>query len=184
MNRLVSLRRHPLLLGWLTLVWVGLWGSASAANIAGGLVVAVGLLLLLPLPPYQSVGRVHPLGMARFVVYFAGELLRASLIVVWQVLHPGAPLRQAVFAVEVAATSDRLLTMIANSISLTPGTLTLEVDRERSIIYVHALNIGAAGVAGARESVLGLQRAAVNALGSQADRERLAELIAESEAAA
>lgn len=172
-----------MLLLWLILVWVGLWGSLTAANIAGGTVVAVALLLLLPLPEQRAESRVRPVALFAFVAYFAVELLRASMLVVWQVLHPSAPLRSAVFAVEVAVTSDRLLTMIGNCISLTPGTLTLEVDRERSVIFVHALDVGSGGVADARRSVLGLERRVVAALGSATDRQRLAELAARREVA-
>jgi multicomponent Na+:H+ antiporter subunit E len=175
MNRLRAVRRHPLMLIWLVAVWVGLWGSASAANVAGGLVLAVVLLAALPLPEGASAGRVSAAGVARFVVFFLGELVKATAIVVWQVLRPKAPLRQAVFRIEGVEGSDHLVTLIANSISLTPGTLTLEVDKARNVLYVHALDVdGPAGLEAARASVFRLERFAVAAIGSPADRARLA----------
>ena len=134
------------LLLWLAAVWVALWGSVTPANVLGGLAVA---LVLLAVPtraaapqPAGTRGRVRPLGLLRVAVVVAGELVRASLQVVVLVLRPRSQLRQAVVAVPVTGASDALLTLVANAISLTPGTLTLEVDRERRVLYVHVLQVG------------------------------------------
>jgi multicomponent Na+:H+ antiporter subunit E len=157
---------HPWLALWLVAVWVGLWGSLTAANLLGGIAVAGALLTLLPLPGHQAHGPVRPQALLRFALFFAVELVRASLVVAWQVLHPRRRLRSAVIAVEVPGASDRLLTVLANAISLTPGTLTLDVDRQRAVLYVHVLDVGAGGVDDARRSIAGLQRRAVLAVGS------------------
>jgi len=165
MTRLTS---HLVLLAWLTAVWVALWGSLTAANVLGGLVVASALLLLLPLPTLPRTGRVRPVALVRFLLVFLWELVKASLTVVVQVLHPGRPLRQAVIAVPVEGISDRMLTLIANAVSLTPGTLALEVDRPRAVLYVHVLDIGEhPGAADeVRASIVRLERLAIDALGS------------------
>ncbi|HWG93370.1 MAG TPA: Na+/H+ antiporter subunit E [Mycobacteriales bacterium] len=169
-----SVRRHPWLVGWLTAVWVGLWGSVTAANVLGGLAVAVLLLVLLPLPEVPPQGRVRPVALLAFVGFFSVELVRASLVVVWQVLRPRGELSQAVLALDVPGASDRLLALVANSISLTPGTLTLEVDRERSRLYVHALDVGGPdGVEKARRDMLRLVRKAAAAVGPQDVLDRL-----------
>ena len=174
MTALRGVRRHPFILVWLALVWVGLWGSVTAANVLGGLAVAALLLVLLPLPEAPAQGGVRWPALLGYLGFFVLELVRASLIVVWQVLRPGGELRQAVIAVDGMGASDRLLTVVANSISLTPGTLTLEVDRERSILYVHVLDVGGPqGVERARRSIEDLERRAILALGSQECRDRL-----------
>ena len=176
MRRLRQVRRHPGLLLWLTVVWVGLWGSLTAANVLGGVLVALVLLVLLPLPEVADQGRARLLPLARYLGFFVVELVRASAIVTWQVLRPGGRFRQAVIAVDAVGASDRLLTVVANSISLTPGTLTLEVDRERSILYVHVLDVGGPqGVAAARRSIERLERLAILALGSKECLDRLDE---------
>lgn len=160
------------LLVWLTLVWVGLWGSVTFANVLGGLAVAVLLLATLPLSDVPDTQRVRPLALLRFVSYFAYDLVRASLQVTLLVLRPRRPLRQAVVAVPVRGASDQLLTLLANAISLTPGTLTLEVDRPRSTLYVHVIDVGAGpeGVERVRADILALERLAILAVGSQACR--------------
>jgi multicomponent Na+:H+ antiporter subunit E len=157
------------LIGWLTFVWVALWGSVTAANVLGGLVLAVVLTRLLPLSKVPRQGRVRPVALARFVLFFFWELAAASATVTVQVLHPRAELRQAVIAVPMIGTTDRLLTLVANAVSLTPGTLTLEVDRPGSMLYVHALNIEGHpdAVEDVRRTVMRLERLAILALGPQ-----------------
>jgi multicomponent Na+:H+ antiporter subunit E len=169
------LTAHLGLLAWLTVVWVALWGSPTAANLLGGLAVATALLLLLPLPEVDGAGGPRPVALLRLLTFFLWELVKASVTVVLQVLRPRTELRQAVVAVPVRAPSDGLLTLVANAVSLTPGTLTLEVDRPRKVLYVHVLDIG--GHAGAadevRRSIVRLERMAILALGSPEDRRAL-----------
>ena len=175
MTSLRGIRRSPFILVWLTLVWIGLWGSFSAANVLGGLALAAVLLALLPLQEEPPQAQVRWTALLRYLGFFAVELVRASLIVVWQVLRPGRELHQAVLAVDALGASDLLLTVVANSISLTPGTLTLEVDRERSVLYVHVLDVGGpGGVDRARRSIQELERLAILAVGSRECRARLA----------
>lgn len=170
------LGRLPLL-GWLTLVWVGLWGSPTPANVLGGIAVGVAVVGLLPLSAVPSHGLVRPVALLRFVVFFAFDLLRASTKVAAQVLRPRLQLRQAVVAVPVRGASDRLLTLLANAISLTPGTLTLEVDRPRSTLYVHVLDVGSGpdAVEQVRASILRVERLAILAVGSPDCRQALVE---------
>jgi multicomponent Na+:H+ antiporter subunit E len=176
------LRAHPWLLLWLTAVWVGLWGSVTAANVLGGLAVAVVLVGALPLEAAPPSGLLRPLAALRFVATFALDLVRASVQVAVLVLHPRRELRQAVVAVPVPGASDALLTLLGNAISLTPGTLTLEVDRRASTLYVHALDVGAGpyAVERLRSEVRGTARLAVLAFGSPAARSALERDLHES----
>lgn len=169
MRRRIS---RPGLVLWLTAVWVGLWGSVTVANVLGGLAVALVLLAVLPLPDVPSRGIVRPLAVLRFLGAFAVDLVRASVQVIVLVLRPRKELRQAVVAVEVVGASDQLLTLLGNAISLTPGTLTLEVDRERRILYVHLLQLDPHrdAVERVRQDILRVERRAIDAIGSPATR--------------
>lgn len=170
------LSRLPLV-AWLTVVWVGLWGSPTPANVLGGLVVGAAVVVLLPLAEVPSQGQVRPLALLRFLAFFVFDLVRASTKVAGQVLRPRLQLRQAVVAVPVRGASDRLLTLLANAISLTPGTLTLEVDRPRSTLYVHVLDVGGGpdAVEQVRASILRVERLAILAVGSPDCRRALVE---------
>ena len=159
---------------WLAAVWVALWGSVTPAYVLGGLAVGFTLLAVPTGEPREELaatqGRVRPLGVVRFAAFFVVALVRASLEVVVLVLRPRVQLRQAVVAVPVNGASDALLTLLANAISLTPGTLTLEVDRERRVLYVHALQVGEGpdGVDRVRRDIAVLEGYAVRAIGGPA----------------
>ena len=65
------------------LVWVLLWGTFSAANILGGLTVALVITLLLPLPRVPVEGRVRPLSLVRMILYVIVKLVVSSFQVAW-----------------------------------------------------------------------------------------------------
>lgn len=153
---------------WLTAVWVGLWGSVTAANVLGGLAVAVVLVVVLPLTDVPARADVRALPLLRFLGHFAVDLFVASWQVAVLAVRPGLRVRQAVLAVPVRGASDGLLTLLANAISLTPGTLTLEVDRPSATLFVHVLDVGegADAVERMRTSILVQEEMAVRAVGS------------------
>ena len=163
---------------WLTAVWVGLWGSVTAANVLGGLVVAAVLVRLLPQAPGGGHGVVRPAALLRFGARFAVDLVVSSAQVLALVLRPSLSPRQAVVAVRVPGASEGLMTVLANAISLTPGTLTLDVDLPSSTLYVHALDVGAGpdGVVALRRGLHDQAAAAVRAVGTPEARARLAEV--------
>ena len=130
------------MLCWLVLVWVLLWGKVSAANILGGLVVALLITVLLPLPAVPVEGRVHPLSLLRLLVVVAYELVLSSLQVAWLAIRPGPPPRSAVLRARLAIKSDLVLALAVNIITLIPGSMVLEIDQERRLIYVHVIDVG------------------------------------------
>ncbi|MGE2689268.1 Na+/H+ antiporter subunit E [Mycolicibacterium pulveris] len=127
-------------LGGLILVWMLLWGSISAANFLGGLVVALVITLLLPLPVVPVEGKLHPLSLLRLVIQMVYWLVRSSIQVAWLAVRPGPPPISAVLRAQFALKSDLVLAMAVNLINLTPGTIALEVDQARRVVYVHVLN--------------------------------------------
>ncbi len=139
------MRRHVLrlwVLCWLMLVWVLLWGKASPANIIGGFAVALVVTVLLPLPPVPVEGKVHPLSLLRLILVVAYELVLSSLQVAWLAIKPGPPPRSAVLRAGLAIKSDLVLALAVNIITLIPGSMVLEVDQERRLIYVHVIDVG------------------------------------------
>jgi multicomponent Na+:H+ antiporter subunit E len=139
------MRRYVLqawMLCWLVLVWVLLWGKASAANIIGGLAVAVLITVLLPLPVVPVEGRVHPLSLLKLMVVVAYELVLSSLQVAWLAIRPGPPPRSAVLRARLATKSDLVLALAVNILTLIPGSMVLEIDQERRLVYVHVIDVG------------------------------------------
>lgn len=140
MMRTLTLRIWTLV--WLTLVWLLLWGTVSVANILSGLVVALGITLLLPLPSVPVQGRLHPLSLLWLVLHVAWWLAQSSVQVAWLAIRPGGPPLSAVLRGHLALKSDLVLALAVNIMNLTPGTIVLEIDQARRLVYVHVLNVG------------------------------------------
>ncbi len=153
-----------LVAGWLIVVWVALWGNVSAANLISGAVVAVVLFSVFPLRPTTSPGRFRPLWSLRFLVYFVVKLVEASAVVAWEVVTPRNRINEGIVAVPVTGASDVLVSLVANVISLTPGTLTIEVGTDPHILYVHVLHLH--DIDAVRRDVTRLERLVLRAFGS------------------
>lgn len=140
-----DMRRRGLRVGmivWLVAVWVLLWGSVSWANLLSGLVVALLISYLLPLPPVPVESRVRPLGLLALVGYVAWSLIWSSTQMAWLAVKPGKAPLNAVLRAHLNIKSDLMLALAVNIINLTPGTIVLEIDQVRRIIYVHVINVG------------------------------------------
>ncbi len=127
---------------WLTAVWVLLWGNISAANLVGGLAVALLITVLLPLPQVPVAGRLHPLSLAQLTLKVAYYLVLSSVQLAWLAIRPGPPPLTAVLRARLALKSDLVLALAVNVINLIPGSIVLEIDQARRMIYVHVLDVG------------------------------------------
>lgn len=87
----------------------------------------------------------HPLRYWNFFVFylptFLWECIKANIDVAWRVLHPRLPIRPGIVKVKTDLKSDTALTFLANSITLTPGTLSVDIDRDKGILYVHWIDV-------------------------------------------
>ncbi|MFW0783179.1 Na+/H+ antiporter subunit E [Gordonia sp. CPCC 206044] len=128
-------------LAWLTFVWVLLWGTISWANIVGGLVVAIAVVTLLPLPRVPVEGRIHPLALVVLVARLLVDFVISSTQVAWAAVRPGRPPLGAVMRVRVAIKSDLVLTLAVDYLNLVPGTMVLEIDHRRRMLYIHVFDV-------------------------------------------
>lgn len=167
---------------WLTFVWVLLWGGLTLGNVLAGAGIATVLVLLFPLGPDRG-GGVHPVAVLRFGLFFAWALVVATWTVVVTLLRPRLALEQGIVAVPMRATSPVVVAFVANSISLTPGTLTVDVrprtygidagpdDTEAPVLYVHCLVVGDPDTV--RADARHVEELAVRAFGTAHDRAAL-----------
>jgi multicomponent Na+:H+ antiporter subunit E len=127
------------------LVWLLLSWPLDARDLITGIFVSLFVSLMT-----NDMFRPHRLfrGPARylwFIYYlcvFFVECIKANLDVAYRVVHPDIPIRPGTLRVKTALRSDAGLTFLANSITLTPGTTTVDIDREAGYIYVHMLWVG------------------------------------------
>lgn len=148
--------RRLLTIAWLTVVWVALWEDLTWANLGAGLVAGGFVTVLVPDRPAEAVHGFRPLAFLHLAAYFTGELLQASAILAWEVVTPRNRINAAVLAVPLHSRSPRIVTLVANMVSLTPGTLTLEVEETTMTLVIHVLHLES--VAESRRSVLHLEQ--------------------------
>jgi len=125
---------------WLLLTW-----SLDSQNIVAGIVVS---FLVTVTVGHLFFDKIHAIFKPRRIIwflyylpYFAWHILKANLDVAYRVLHMDIPIRPGIVKVKTTLTSDLALTFLANSITLTPGTLTVDIigsDMYIHWIYVHS----------------------------------------------
>lgn len=162
------MKRHLLPGLWLVIVWVALWEEISVANLVGGGLAASLALVISRRSPIDEGerGRFRPLAAARFLVWFAWKLVEASAIVAWEVATPTNDINEGIVAVPLRGPSRIVTAVVANAITLTPGTLTIEVRTDPTILYVHVLHLRA--IEEVRVEVRHLERLAIRAFGADA----------------
>ena len=155
-------------------LWLLLWGRVTPANVVGGTLVIAFVLWVAPTGPTvagsSEPGRFHPVATVIFAFVFLKELVLATgqvavLVVVPNRVHSG------VIRVQLAVRSPRIATVVANAVTLTPGTMTIdEEDTEDGIVlYVHALD--ATDPVAVRQGVKKFEQLAVRSFGNQHDRD-------------
>jgi multicomponent Na+:H+ antiporter subunit E len=133
----------PLMIAGLALVWAAVTGNFTALNLALG--AGVGAITALVLRNWLA----RPLALRRLrritslAVLFLWELIVSAVRVAFIVVRPNlkASLRPAIVAFPLTVKSDAEITLLANLITLTPGTLSVDVADDRSVLYVHVLDL-------------------------------------------
>lgn len=79
---------------------------------------------------------------AGLVVYFVWELVLSNLRVAYDIVSPRHRLTPGVVGVKLDARTDLEITLLANLITLTPGTMSLDVSPDRRVLYIHSMHVG------------------------------------------
>jgi multicomponent Na+:H+ antiporter subunit E len=143
-------------------LWLLAWGDLSVGTLLSGLVLAAVLLISFPPESTDSSIRVRPLGVLALLAYIGRQLVTSNVLVARQILSREARVRTGVLAYDLTYPSDEVITLMANVIGLTPGTMTVEATRHPHRIYVHFLLLD--DVDTARRGVERLERLVVGAI--------------------
>lgn len=166
-------RQLPFLL-WLVALWMLLWGQFTVVAFLTGVAAAIFVTRVYRLPPVELSGRVNVWYGLIFVVTFVVALVKGSLTVAWQVLNPREYPGVAVIAVPLRVDDDLILAHTAVTASLIPGSLIVDIDRDRRVLYLHIIGVRSQDdVEAQRETVQRWERRIVRAVGS---REQVAQL--------
>ena len=126
---------------WCVLTWVpdgqhlivGAFVALFVALIAGDLFIATPEKLK------------HPHRYWYFFVFylpkFLWECFKANIDVAYRVIHPALPINPGIVKVKTKLKTDTALTFLANSITLTPGTMSVDIDKDNGVLYIHWINV-------------------------------------------
>jgi multicomponent Na+:H+ antiporter subunit E len=125
----------------LTLValWILLWGRFTPGNVLNGVIIAAVLTWLFPVRGF-GLRRVRPLGALRLLGYVLWSLVKSTAQVFLAVLFPSPErVETRVIPVQLTTRSPMVASIVGNLITLTPGTMTVDADRESCVLDVHVL---------------------------------------------
>lgn len=125
----------------LTFIWVALIGDFTFSNFLFGFLISFFILRMVTSGDSRGkYFRIAPKIVA-FVFYFLSELVKANLEVAYEVITPKLSMTPGIVAFPLEASTDIEISILANLISLTPGTLSLDVSDDRKVLYVHSMYI-------------------------------------------
>lgn len=146
----------------LAVLWNLLWGRFTPGNVVNGLLIGAALTLLFPVRGH-GMKRLRPLGALRLVVWVLWSLVKSTSQVVLAVVLPTEARTEArVIPVRLVSRSPLVSALVGNLITLTPGTMTVDADRDSGLLQVHVL--GRVDDAEFTASVLELERVVLGAL--------------------
>lgn len=127
-------------IGWLTVVWLLLWGEITLINLIGGIIVSSLILLVFPFPRVSVEGALRPWRTIVLLSRFLYDLSVASFHVGWLAIRPATPPRSAVILIHLVSGNDLRQTLTGELISLVPGSLLIELDSEGKRMWLHVLD--------------------------------------------
>jgi multicomponent Na+:H+ antiporter subunit E len=131
---------------WCLLSWVPDWQHILIGIFVAGFVAYVTGDLFIQRPALLK----HPLRYWYFIFYympvFLWECIKANIDVAYRVIHPALPINPGIVKVKTSLKSDTALTFLANSITLTPGTLCVDIDKDKGVLYIHWIDVKAKDV--------------------------------------
>ncbi|KPB02255.1 Na+/H+ antiporter subunit E [Ahrensia marina] len=124
----------------LAMAWMTLTDSFSLGNMIFGFVLSAAALSLIR-EQVGSVGYFSKIGrILSLLILFLYELVMSAVRVAILVVKPNMNLKPGIFAYQLQVDRDHEITLLANLITLTPGTLSVDVSEDRSTLYIHALD--------------------------------------------
>ena len=146
------IKNFILLVFWFA-VWCALSYPLSAVDVALGIITAAFVTYMTvdlagQIEEKKDYKKGNPLDYLKralwflyYIPVFLWECIKANFDVAYRVLHPDLPIRPGIINVKVGLKSDIGLTFLANSVTLTPGTTSIDVDKNSGILCVHCIYV-------------------------------------------
>lgn len=127
------------------LVWIALTSIRNPQEVVAGLIVSVLVALIAGQFLTTTEKSKHPLqrilAAILYFLKFLWEMIKANVHVAYLVIHPNVPIKPGIVRIKTNLTKEAAITVLTNSITLTPGTLTVDVHPEKKTVYVHWIDV-------------------------------------------
>ena len=137
--------------------WLLLTFDFSLANLLTGAAAALLTSLLFARYFFRKVGKfLQPVRYFWFLLYLVvivWECIKANFDVAYRVLHPAMPIKPGIVKLELSLKSDFARTMLANSITMTPGTIAVDIVNDT--LYVHWIYVSSEDPEEYRKKIVG-----------------------------
>ena len=129
---------------WILLTWPFVDGKIDLQVVIAGLIASIIVAVLFhEILPREHHVFISPLRIFWFLVYvpvFFYYVFKANLDVVYRALHPKMPIKPGIVKIKTTLKTEFGITALANSITLTPGTLTVDLTDD-GFLYIHWINV-------------------------------------------
>ena len=132
-------------------IWLLMTSFTDLQEIIAGVIVAFLVALLSAVLIDSAKIRLGFAKLGKLVIYFLiliWEMLKATLYMISLVLRPKLPVESGIVKIKTGLRNDTAISILANSITLTAGTLTIDVDETKGFLYVHCLKIPGRDITG------------------------------------
>ena len=127
------------------LVWLALTHISDLQEVITGFFVAIVVAWIAGkffITTNKQKGSLHRFFAALLYLFkFLWEMVKANFHVAYIVIHPMLPVKPGIVKIRTKLTKDSAITILTNSITLTPGTLTVDLNPEKKEIYVHWIDV-------------------------------------------
>ena len=157
---------------WFVTLWLMLWADVSVANVVSGVVLALVVIVFTRRhngPTADGTVRIAPIALTRFIGHVVWQLVKSNLSLAWEIITPTNSIAIGTVEVPLRSSAPIVTMAVSNVVTLTPGTVTIDVSESAltiGVLHLHdpdqvresvrrteALAIRAFGTAGARAAL-------------------------------
>lgn len=125
----------------LSFIWVALTGTFTLEYFIFGFMLSYALMWIITTNRREDQYFKRGPKLVGFIFFFLYELVKANIQVAYDVITPKYYMKPGIIRIPLHAKTDLEITLLANLITLTPGTLSLDVSDDKKVLYVHAMYV-------------------------------------------
>ncbi|HWJ78600.1 MAG TPA: Na+/H+ antiporter subunit E [Niallia sp.] len=125
----------------ISFIWMGIKGSFAPATFLTGFIIGLILIFVMRRFFTDKFYLYRVISILKLLGIFLRELVLSNIEVLKIILRPNLKVTPGIFALETDLTKDWEITILCNLITLTPGTLVVDISHDNKILYIHAMDI-------------------------------------------